>query len=90
MLYRIDRAVAHPDHTVTVTWSDGVTATVDLTPVLAKGRVFAPMRDPAFFVERLAVAPDKLGLEWPGGLDFSADGLRFRAFPNESAAEFAA
>jgi hypothetical protein len=88
MLYRIDRAIAHPDHTVTVTWSDGVEAVVDLSPVIAKGKVFAPMQDSRYFVENMCVAADRLGLEWPNRVDFSADGLRFRAFPEEAEAEF--
>ena len=88
MLYRINTAVAHPDHTVTVTWSDGVTAVVDLSPVIAKGNVFAPMHDAAYFVGRMRIASDRLGLEWPNRVDFSADGLRFRAFPEEAEAEF--
>jgi Protein of unknown function (DUF2442) len=40
----------HPNHTVTVTWSDGVTADVDLSSVIAKGNVFAPLADTAYFV----------------------------------------
>jgi hypothetical protein len=88
VLYRINKAIAHSDHTVTVTWSDGVTADVDLTPVLEKGVVFAPLRDAAYFVGNMRVAEDRLGLEWPNRVDFSADGLRFRAFPDEAAAEF--
>jgi hypothetical protein len=87
MLYRIDSAKAHPDHTVTVTWSDGVSATVDLAPVIAKGRVFEAMREPGYFIERMRVADDRLGLEWPNRVDFSADGLRFRAFPEEAEGE---
>jgi hypothetical protein len=90
MLYRIKTATAHPDHTVTVTWSDGVSAVVDLAPVIAKGKVFAAMRDPGYFVEHMRVADDRLGLEWPNRVDFSADGLRFRAFPEEAEAEFSA
>jgi len=90
MLYRINSATAHPDHSVTVTWSDGVTARVDLAQVIAKGPVFAPLRDAGFFVGRMQVAADRLGLEWPNRVDFSADGLRFRAFPEEAAAEFEA
>ena len=90
MLFRITTAIAHSDHTVTITWSDGVTATVDLSPVIAKGNVFAPMQDAAFFVEKMRIAPDRLGLEWPNRVDFSADGLRFRAFPAEAEAEFSA
>jgi hypothetical protein len=90
MLYRIDSATAHPDHTVTVTWSDGVTARVALAPVVATGNVFAPMQDAGYFVARMSVAADKLGIEWPNRVDLSADGLRFRAFPEEEAAEFEA
>jgi hypothetical protein len=90
MLYRIACAVAHSDHTVTVTWSDGVVAVVDLSPVVAKGKLFAPMQDTTYFVEKMRVAADRLGLEWPNRVDFSADGLRFRAFPEEAEAEFGA
>jgi hypothetical protein len=79
MLYRIEKATAHPDHTVTITWSDGVEASVDLGPVVAKGKVFTAMQDPAFFVE-----------QWPNRVDFSADGLRFMAFPGEAEEEFGA
>jgi hypothetical protein len=88
MLYRIAKASAHLDHTVTITWSDGVEAAVDLAPVVAKGKVFTVMQDPAYFVEHMRVADDQLGLEWPNRVDFSADGLRFRAFPEEAAEEF--
>ena len=88
MLHRITNAVAHPDQTVTVTWSDGVSADVDLSPVIAKGNVFAPMADAAYFVTKMRIAVDRLGLEWPNRVDFSADGLRFRAFPEEADAAF--
>jgi hypothetical protein len=88
MLYRIEKATAHRDHTVTVKWSDGVEAVVDLAPVVAKGRVFAPLQDGDYFVQNMRVAEDRLGLEWPNRVDFSADGLRFRVFPEEAAEEF--
>jgi hypothetical protein len=90
MLYRIAAAAAHPDHKVVITWSDGVTASVDLAPVIATGPVFAAMRDGAWFAANMRVAPDRLGLEWPNDVDFSADGLRLRAFPEAAEAEFAA
>jgi hypothetical protein len=88
MLYRITDAVAHPNHTLTVTWSDGVSAIVDMSPVIAQGNVFAPMREADYFVGKMRIATDRLGLEWPNRVDFSADGLRFRAFPDEEEAEF--
>jgi hypothetical protein len=90
MLYRINSATAHPDQSVTVTWSDGVTARVDLAPVIAKGNVFEPLQDAEFFVNKMHVDADRLGLEWPNRVDLSADGLRFRAFPEEETAEFEA
>ena len=88
MLYRITDAVAHPNHTLTVTWSDGVSAVVDMSSVIAQGEVFAPMRDADYFVGKMRIATDRLGLKWPNRVDFSADGLRFRAFPDEEEAEF--
>ena len=87
MLYRIARAAAHRDHTIAVTWSDGVEAVVDLGKVVAKGKVFTAMQDPVYFVENMRIADDRLGLEWPNRVDFSADGLRFMAFPEEAAEE---
>jgi hypothetical protein len=57
---------------------------VDLASVVGKGKVFAAMQNPNFFVERMRVADDRLGLEWPDRVDFSADGLRFMAFPEEA------
>ena len=90
MLYRITHAVAHTDHTLTVTWSDGVSAIVDMSPVIALGNVFAPMQDADYFVGKMRIAADSLGLEWPDRVDFSADGLHFRAFPDEEEAEFSA
>jgi|SRR5580692_3980283 hypothetical protein len=88
MLYRIRDATAHPDYTVTITWSDGVTAAVDLAPVVNKGKVFTPLQDRKYFAEKMQIADDRLGLEWPNRVDFSADGLRFRAFPQEAVEEF--
>jgi hypothetical protein len=90
MLYRIKEATAHADYSVTIIWSDGVEAVVDLAPVVAEGKVFAPLQDATYFVEKMRVAEDRLGLEWPNRVDFSADGLRFRAFPEEAREEFGA
>jgi hypothetical protein len=44
-LYEITRAVAHPDHTVTITWSDGVSGVVDFLPIIDRGGWFTPLRD---------------------------------------------
>jgi len=35
------------------------------------------MQDPGYFVNGMRVADDRLGVEWPNRVDFSADGLCF-------------
>src|ERR1700674_3762371 len=88
MLYEITEADAHPDHTVTVTWSDGARGTVNFGPFIAKGGVFAALGDPDFFVRGMRILRGGIGLTWPNEIDFSADGLRHDAFPNEEWGEF--
>ena len=88
MLFRITNAAAHRDHTVTITWSDGAQATVDLAPFIARGGLFAALEDATWFVREMRVLPDGIGLAWPDELDFSADGLRQDAFPHEETGEF--
>jgi hypothetical protein len=56
---------------------------VDLAPVLARGEAFTLLRDAAYFVETMTIAENGLGLEWPNRVDFSADGLRARAFQHK-------
>ena len=56
--------------------------------MVAKGKVFAAMQHPGYFVEHMRVAEDRLRIEWPDRVDFSADGLRFMAFPKEAEEEF--
>lgn len=75
-LYEITRAVARPDHTVTVTWSDGTTRVVDFLPVIDRGGWFTPLRDGDYFASTMVVLPDGAGLTWPEEIDYSADFLR--------------
>jgi hypothetical protein len=48
VLYEIVDAVAYPDHTVSITWSDGVRGVVDFLPIIDRGGWFTPLRDPLF------------------------------------------
>ena len=80
-LYDIAAAVAHPDHTVVVTWTDGVTGTVDFLPVIDRGGWFTPLRDGDYFAATMAVLPEGAGLTWPEEVDYGADFLRREAFP---------
>ena len=81
-LYEIVEAVPHPDHTVTIVWSDGQRATVDFLDIVDRGGWFTPPRDPDYFVANMILLPGGAGLTWPQEIDYSADGLRQTAFPN--------
>ncbi len=87
MLYEIASAVAHPDHTVTIIWSDGAQGVVDFTPFIDKGGLFAALQDADYFVNEMRVLRDGIGLTWPNEVDFSSDGLRQDAFPKEDTGE---
>jgi Protein of unknown function (DUF2442) len=80
-LYEITRAIPHPDHTVTVTWSDGATAKVDFLEIIDRGGYFTPLRDPEHFVATMILLPDGAGLTWSEEIDYTADMLRRVAFP---------
>ena len=80
-LYDVASAVAHQDHTVTMTWTDGVSATVDFLPVIDRGGWFTPLRDGDYFAATMVLLPDGAGLTWPEEIDYSADFLRREAFP---------
>ena len=81
-LFEITEAVAHPDHTVSITWSDGVLGAVDFLPIIDRGGWFTPLRDGDYFAATMIVLPAGRGLTWPEEIDYSADFLRQVAFPN--------
>lgn len=88
MLYEITNAVAHTDHTVTITWADGMRGVVDFTPVIERGALFAALQEPGYFVQEMSILRGGIGLTWPNEVDFSADGLRHDAFPDEQVGEY--
>ncbi len=75
-LFEITGAIVHPDHTVTVTWSDGVSGTVDFLPIIDRGGWFTPLRDGDYFAATMVILPNGAGLTWPEEIDYSADFLR--------------
>lgn len=81
-LFEIIEAIARPDHTVSITWSDGVRGLVDFLPIIDRGGWFTPLRDGDYFVSTMVMLPDGAGLTWPEEIDYSADFLRQVAFPN--------
>jgi Protein of unknown function (DUF2442) len=81
-LFDIVAAVAGTDHSVVVTWSDGVRGVIDFLPIIDRGGWFTPLRDGDYFAATMVVLPDGAGLTWPEEIDYSADFLRQVAFPN--------
>ncbi len=81
-LFDITAAVARADHTVTITWSDGVSGVVDFLPIIDRGGWFTPLRDGDYFAATMVVLADGAGLTWPEEIDYSADFLRQMGFPN--------
>ena len=55
-------------HTLSVTFADGLTRTIDFLPVL-RGELYGPLRQPDFFI-RVALDPEVHTLVWPNGADF--------------------
>ena len=87
MLYEIREAVAHPDRTLTITWTDGARGVVDFTPFIARGELFAALQDPSYFAREMSILRGGIGVAWPNEVDFSADGLRNDAFHDEPVGE---
>jgi hypothetical protein len=82
MLFEIARAIANPDHSVEITWADGVSGIVDFLPIIDRGGWFTPLRDGDHFAASMVTLPGGKGLTWPEEIDYSADFLRQMAFPD--------
>ncbi len=80
-LFDLTDAVAHPDHTVTITWSDSVVGVLDFLPIIDRGGWFTPLRDGDYFASTMIMLPGGAGLTWPEEIDYTADFLRQLAFP---------
>ena len=88
MLYEITDAIAKPDYTVTITWGDGARGVVNFRPFIERGELFGALKEPSYFVNKMTILPGGIGLAWPNEVDFSADGLRHDAFPDEQVGEY--
>jgi hypothetical protein len=63
------------DYWLRLSFSDGAVKDVDLSELLAVGRVFAPIRERRDVFERVRVNPDTQTIEWPGEVDLDPDVL---------------
>jgi hypothetical protein len=76
------------DLTINVVWSDGRHTRVDFAPIIERSPVFSPMRDPDFFVREAKITHTGSAIAWSDLLEFSSDGLRYDAFPEEYQRDF--
>ena len=66
------------DHRLRLSFEDGTTGEVDLSDLLARGGVFAQLRDVAYF-RQVRVDPDGGTITWPNDTDVAPETLYARA-----------
>jgi len=66
------------DHRLRLSFEDGTTGEVDLSDLLARGGVFAQLRDVAYFGQ-VRVDPDGGTITWPNDTDVAPEMLYARA-----------
>ncbi len=60
---------------ILVTFSDGAVKEVDLSGLMARGGVFAPIRENRALFEEVRVNPESETVEWPGEIDLDPEVL---------------
>ena len=81
-LHRVTSFEQFGSHTLRISFADGVTRTIDFTPIL-KGELFGPLQDPTLFAQ-VQLDPDAHTLLWPNGADF--DPATLHDWPRHEAA----
>lgn len=66
MIPKVVQAVAGENYSVYAYFSDGTVRLLNAAPLLEKGGVFAPLRNPDFFRERLTVLNDAVAWDIDG------------------------
>lgn len=69
LIPKVVQAVAGDNFTVYAYFSDGTVRLLDAAPLLERGGVFAPLRDPTFFRDRLTVLNDAVAWDVDGTRD---------------------
>jgi hypothetical protein len=87
-MVEIVRIDPRSDLTIGVVWSDGREAQIDFAPIIDESVVFNPMRRPDFFMRNARIVNAGTAIAWSKMLEFSADGLRYEAFPEECRRDF--
>ncbi len=73
-MHKIVSATVTAGPVVQLRFSDGVSGTYDLRPLVDAGGMFSAMRDPSV-VDRVEIGEGGRYLEWPGEIDLCADAL---------------
>jgi hypothetical protein len=83
-------AEIHPkdDLTIDIEWADGRSAHIDFKPLIDRSPLFEPLRDPGFFQGNARITHTGSAIAWSEILEFSSDGLRYDAFPEEYRRDF--
>ncbi len=70
---------------IRATFSDGAVKEIDLSDLMAKGGVFAQIRDHREVFERVSVNPETHTVEWPNEVDLDSEVLYGRFEPASGA-----
>ena len=63
-------------HSVRVSFGDGAVHEIDLSAMLARGGIFAAIRDDRATFEAVSIDREGGTIMWPGGVDLDPDVLR--------------
>lgn len=74
MLRRIRSVTVEPNYALRLTYEDGGTVVVDMAPRIARGGVFAALRDCPLFAQ-VGIGERGRYIHWPGDIDLCADAL---------------
>jgi hypothetical protein len=74
-LERIASLTLGPGQRARARFADGTLVDVDLAALIAGSPLLAPLRDPELFAAGRLI-DQGAGIEWPGGIDYSAGALR--------------
>jgi hypothetical protein len=81
-LTKIDKVEPLEGFWLRLHFSDGAVKEVDVSDVLRRGSVFAPIREQREVFEQVRVNPDTRTIEWPGEVDLDPDVLYGRFEPD--------
>jgi hypothetical protein len=70
---------------IRATFSDGAIKEINLGELMARGGVFAPIRDRREIFDQVRVNPETHTIEWPGEVDLDPDVLYGRFEPASGA-----